>query len=514
MPTLAQMTRFDQQIVLNTLPPGNYSPGVIAQSKISVNSTTYTDSTGLSPCPSNAQIVLRNTSACVSSPDSAGNIGFWMPAGNYQYTITVPAGQIIGPIPITVTGSNITPYFPPQIFVTTIQGLPVPPVANTVYLINNGSSSTDCTNGGGTNFVWCAYNGFAWTAVGGSGGGGGTGGTVTSIGLQGTTNQITVTGGSPITNAGTWTLGIPNTFVAPNALQLSTTPTQCTGGMFSTGIAATGNSNCATPPSGGGGGGSLSCELSGSGVFTCSTLNFIPGDGVTVTQSNSPTGTANMTFNADYTKVMSLTYDQSGANRLCSATLTSNAYACNMNPTLTTYTQGQTINFLPLSTSTGSSTININSLGPIIIENNNNGTLGAINAGTLTANIPYLLTAHGNPVDAFIITGGPTGSLPGIRARAVTGTFDTVLFSDNNQPIAFFGSSAVSEVLPNPTSLGNPYFFTIIFNTTSASITVTPSTPFTINGSSTLVIASGHDCTILVNPNVMNDWLSRCVATV
>lgn len=48
------------------------------------------------------------------------------------------------------------------------------------------------------------------TSGGAGGGGGGSGsGTVTSVGLVGTANQITVTGTSPITDSGSWTLSLP-----------------------------------------------------------------------------------------------------------------------------------------------------------------------------------------------------------------------------------------------------------------------------------------------------------------
>lgn len=50
-----------------------------------------------------------------------------------------------------------------------------------------------------------------WTAMGGGGGSG----TVTSIGLAGTANQITVTGTSPITDSGSWTLSFPTNVTLP-----------------------------------------------------------------------------------------------------------------------------------------------------------------------------------------------------------------------------------------------------------------------------------------------------------
>lgn len=53
--------------------------------------------------------------------------------------------------------------------------------------------------------------------------GGGGSGTVTSIGLVGTANQITITGASPITGAGSWTVSIPTNPTLPGTTTLSVT---------------------------------------------------------------------------------------------------------------------------------------------------------------------------------------------------------------------------------------------------------------------------------------------------
>jgi hypothetical protein len=64
--------------------------------------------------------------------------------------------------------------------------------------------------------------------IGGSGGGGGGGGTgtVTSVGAQGTPNQIVVTGSTPITNAGSFTFSLDPNLILPPA---STATTQAPG---------------------------------------------------------------------------------------------------------------------------------------------------------------------------------------------------------------------------------------------------------------------------------------------
>lgn len=172
--SFAQAVRFDQQIVTQNLPPGNYSPNAIASSLIMVNATTYTDSTATVSCPGSQQVVLMNTNKCVSSPDINGNFGFWIMPGQYRYTILFPAGQLIGPFFIAVGGQPSTPIFPNPIFITTVHGLPTPANANKdfVYLVTDGSSLSDCSTGGGANLVWCGSNGTSWQAIGGGSGSG------------------------------------------------------------------------------------------------------------------------------------------------------------------------------------------------------------------------------------------------------------------------------------------------------------------------------------------------------
>lgn len=45
--------------------------------------------------------------------------------------------------------------------------------AGRLFIVTDGSSSSDCTTGGGANRVLCEYNGSAWASLGGGGGGGG-----------------------------------------------------------------------------------------------------------------------------------------------------------------------------------------------------------------------------------------------------------------------------------------------------------------------------------------------------
>src|SRR5689334_7821686 len=57
-----------------------------------------------------------------------------------------------------------------------------------------------------------------WAAVGGGGG-------VTSVGLLGTASQVTVTGASPITTTGTFTLSLPSGLLFPGSITGATSST-------------------------------------------------------------------------------------------------------------------------------------------------------------------------------------------------------------------------------------------------------------------------------------------------
>lgn len=93
--------------------------------------------------------------------------------------------------------------------VTTVAGLPGTPTTGQVGIVSDGASATDCTVGGGSTYVLCAYNGTAWVhggvvgaitfAAGPSGGltVGSSGGTVTVdvddevVAFQGLPNNFT-----------------------------------------------------------------------------------------------------------------------------------------------------------------------------------------------------------------------------------------------------------------------------------------------------------------------------------
>ena len=122
--------------------------------------------------------------------------------------------------------------------------------------------------------------------------------------------------------------------------------------------------------SGGGGSGSgVLVENAGSSVGTATTLNFSAGAGVT--EAISETGsTVLIEAGADTGVVESLIRAQSGSPLLCgSASGSATAYTCSMAPTLTAYTAGMTLDWVPDVTGAGgATTLNVDTLGTISLK--------------------------------------------------------------------------------------------------------------------------------------------------
>lgn len=143
------------------------------------------------------------------------------------------------------------------------------------------------------------------------------------------------------------------------------------------------------------------------------------------------------------------------------------------------------------------------------IQYNSNGSGGF--AGTTPPTTNCLYNVNYNVTASAAVA--PTAACPGFSGRAVTGTTatDTLLYSDNLLPVNYQGSVAVAVTLPTATTLANSKFATELVNNTSGSstaVTVTPTT-WTINGSSTLVIAQGQSCKIKADPSGTN-WDADC----
>jgi hypothetical protein len=236
--------------------------------------TTY-NSAGAA-CSNGAQDTPQpQPSSCQPTGDAQGNIGFWAPAGKYDYTVCI-SGTVscFGPYTVTlgltstgggtVTGataggglvaagggttlglsscsanqvqlSNGSAWAcGKQIPVTTVAGLAsVLGLGNgSLAVVTDGSSSSDCTAGSGSTTLLCKYNGSVWSAVGGT--------TFATLGPGTNNSAAMVTGtGSNHSTSGSGQIAASQTW-APNInIQKPTVTTSGTGagGSFANGHSA------------------------------------------------------------------------------------------------------------------------------------------------------------------------------------------------------------------------------------------------------------------------------------
>lgn len=189
--------------------------------------TTYT-SLGAA-CSNGAQDTPQpQPSACQSTGDAQGNIGFWAPAGTYDYTVCV-ANSCFGPYTVTLGGSGgggggtITGATPNQGILQTGTTLGLITCSAAQILVSTGSS-WNCGTGSGTGTVTSIFTTFPLqggpiTATGTLSVATATTGTLGVVQLAGdlggTGTAPTVVNGSHITNASIPSSGLANTTVTP-----------------------------------------------------------------------------------------------------------------------------------------------------------------------------------------------------------------------------------------------------------------------------------------------------------
>jgi hypothetical protein len=127
---------------------------------------------------------------------------------------------------------------------------------------------------------------------------------------------------------------------------------------------------------------------SGSGVLTVSSsgvpagsgeiVDFYAGRGLTTAISNNGTEVT-VQSNLDTAVIQTLANAQSGSSLICSSSGGSGTtYTCQMSPTLTTYTVGMVVNWRADVANAGADpTLNIDTLGPVVIRNADGTSLGA-----------------------------------------------------------------------------------------------------------------------------------------
>jgi hypothetical protein len=211
-----------------------------------------------------------------------------------------------------------------------------------------------------------------WTALAS----GGATGTVTSVGLAGTANQITVTGSSPITLSGSWTLSFPSAVTLPGTLTVTgNTTTNMSGGPFcvreTSGLLSATTADC---------GGGINITVNG-GSNLATPINFQNGSavtGITINASN-PSG-SNVQF------AISGTLTNAG---LSNSVVTSNGQTC---------TLGSTCN------------VNVGATAHGVALNEGNGS--AISGTAVgTTGIPLIGQTGADPVfGTAVVGGGGTGA--------------------------------------------------------------------------------------------------------
>lgn len=142
------------------------------------------------------------------------------------------------------------------------------------------------------------------------------------------------------------------------------------------------------------------------------------------------------------------------------------------------------------------------------LQYNNSGSFGPLNAPTSPVGVPQVpasIPTSGSVATAYV------NSLPGVTGRAGL-TTDTFASTDcNPTPIVWTGATASTLAIPTPTTLGVPFCQDKLSNNGSSTVTLTPTT-FTISAGSggaagaTLVLQSGQECILQVDPVTSSNW--------
>jgi hypothetical protein len=177
---------------------------------------------------------------------------------------------------------------------------------------------------------------------------------------------------------------------------------------FSSGGCTDDPTNSRTDCSGTGGSGTsgLTIAVNGNALGTQPTLNFISATGIIQACANNVAANrVDCTPAVDTAYTLSRSMDEAGTDRSLVATSggSGGTFVASGSPTLITYTQNQSFNFLPADHDcTGNDTINVDGLGPIPLKVlSSSGALLAVGSGGCKEGIPYLIIAVGSPVISF-----------------------------------------------------------------------------------------------------------------
>ena len=299
-------------------------------------------------------------------------------------TNAVCVGNTPGPTPaltlcstLDLTGKTVLFKLPEY----TIANLPA---THPLSIITNGSASDDCTKGGGTTRVLCAWNGSAWASIGG--GGAGTG-DLTEV--QGTSNEICVTSGTGpipvlqlcstiVTDGKTLRVGRFEMTgdITPAALGGTTQDWNPTGLSAASTVRASATSNINL--------GGLQTGSDGRviTIHNIGTIYFI----TLLHEASASTASNRFSLGADLPlgpqQAVMLQYDATdfrwralgapyspATADYCADSGGTDAYACNLVPAINTYTVGRRYSFKANTANTTAATLQLNSIPtPVTIK--------------------------------------------------------------------------------------------------------------------------------------------------
>jgi hypothetical protein len=408
-----------------------------------------------------------------------------------------------------------------------------------------------------------------------------TAGTLTVTGATGqTVHQVIGTGTTGIvglialTPADIPTLNQNTTGNAATATALAATPTQCTGSQFATGVAASGNANCATPQ------GQVAISGTPSNGQVAEWTNATTIQGVTTTGSGAPvlansptlvtpalgtpsalvltnaTGLPNAsviglgtfaTQNYATPPAIGGTTPAAGSFTTLSATgnvttnitgggtqcvqvsnagvLSGTSTACGSggggSGTVNSGTSGQLAYYASTGTAVSGETTLTAAQFPALTGDVTNTagslatTVGKINGAAVPASAPLIASNGSSQLTSVTVGAGltiGTGVLSSTEAiNAQTGTTYTVASTDAQKLVTLNNAGAIAVTLPQATGSFGAGFAFEVEDLGGGTATITPTTS-TINGASTLVIPKGFGCNVVSDGT--NYQVAACTAAL
>jgi hypothetical protein len=316
------------------------------------------------------------------------------------------------------------------------------PANHALVIVTDGTSGTDCTTGGGSTRVLCAWNGSAWASIGG-GAGGGTG-DVTDV--FGTSNEICVTnpGGPSPTASLCSTIAILGKILQLGRLDLAgdITPTTLTANTndwnptaLSTASTIRFSTNAIWSITG----------LLGGADGRIITLYNVGSFAAIFPNASSSSATGNrFAFGSDIivgpNQGLILQYDNTatswralstiinpGASAYCADAGSTDAYACSLTPPITAYTTGAHYFFKANTANTGVATLALNGIAsPVTIKKPVGGATTDLDNNDIRSGQIVEVVYDGTNFQMVSMLGNAPGGISGLAtgclSKAASGT--------------------------------------------------------------------------------------------